>query len=323
MHCPTAPTLAGDRDPDRLDRPQVGTFHSTGAAQRCRTSSSRLLARAGREARRAHRGLDDRARDSAELYYPGQYDVIPNGVDMERFHPLVAPVPGVARPEPREHPVRRPARSAQGRAGPDQRHARGGRAHRRPRAAAGRGRFLPAPADRGVGRRRRAAARALPRPRAQRRPAALVRDRRRLRLARDRQRELRHRAGRGHGGGPRGGVLRHPGLPLGGDPGENAACFPPGDGARSRARSRAGATIPSGAGRLAAAGRLRSLEFAWPRVIDRIEAVYREPCGHHRAALRALRRLSAHEPAAEPARRPPTAPAAAAARFRRRCGGAS
>ena len=42
---------------------------------------------------------------------------------------------------------------------------------------------------------------------------------------------------------------------------------------------------PERRGRLAEAGRQRALDFAWPRVVDRIEAVYREAVGQHRAAL--------------------------------------
>ena len=33
-----------------------------------------------------------------------------------------------------------------------------------------------------------------------------------------------------------------------------------------------------------AAGRIRALDFAWPRVVDRIEAVYRNAVGQRRAA---------------------------------------
>ena len=68
-------------------------------------------------------------------------------------------------------------------------------------------------------------------------------------------------------------------------PGENAACFPPGD---VRALERVLSTLVDDAarrGRLAEAGRQRALDFAWPRVVDRIEAVYRNAVGQHRAAL--------------------------------------
>jgi phosphatidylinositol alpha-mannosyltransferase len=68
-------------------------------------------------------------------------------------------------------------------------------------------------------------------------------------------------------------------------PGENAACFRPGD-VRALARTLANLVDdPERRGRLAEAGRQRALDFAWPRVVDRIEAVYREAVGHHRAAL--------------------------------------
>jgi len=68
-------------------------------------------------------------------------------------------------------------------------------------------------------------------------------------------------------------------------PGENAATFPPGD---VRALARTLANLVDDAprrGRLAEAGRQRALDFAWPRIVDRIEAVYREAVGHHRASL--------------------------------------
>ncbi len=59
-------------------------------------------------------------------------------------------------------------------------------------------------------------------------------------------------------------------------PGENAEAFPPGDVASlARALVRL-IEDPARRAELALRGRARALEFAWPRVTDRIEAVYRE-----------------------------------------------
>lgn len=84
-HCPLAPSLpmiAVDAAPC----PQVGTFHTTGGAgllqdvfqSRLRRTVERLDARIA---------VSPTARESAERYFPGRYHVIPNGVDVEKFHP--------------------------------------------------------------------------------------------------------------------------------------------------------------------------------------------------------------------------------------------
>ena len=54
------------------------------------------------------------AREYASQMFPGDYEVIPNGVDIARFHPDVQPFERWRDPERRESAVRRPARSAQG-----------------------------------------------------------------------------------------------------------------------------------------------------------------------------------------------------------------
>lgn len=83
-HCPAAPSLPL-LAVAAADCPQVGTFHMTG-----RNALQQLLK--GPLARRMAR-LDARiavsatARECAEHYFGGSYAVIPNGVDVERFHP--------------------------------------------------------------------------------------------------------------------------------------------------------------------------------------------------------------------------------------------
>jgi len=88
-HAPLVPTL-----PLMAIRaascPQVGTFHTT-------AGRSRLLEWAGSYLASTVEKLDARiavsttARDFAAHYFPGHYEIIPNGVDVERFRPDVAP----------------------------------------------------------------------------------------------------------------------------------------------------------------------------------------------------------------------------------------
>jgi phosphatidylinositol alpha-mannosyltransferase len=69
-------------------------------------------------------------------------------------------------------------------------------------------------------------------------------------------------------------------------PNRDASVFPPGD---VPALARAIAQLvedPARRGRLAEAGRRRALEFAWPAVVDRIEAVYRASVEHSPRARR-------------------------------------
>ena len=69
---------------------QVGTFHTTG-------NRSAMLAWARGyltpvvEKLGARIAVSNTARDYAAEYFPGEYHVIPNGVDIERFHPSVKP----------------------------------------------------------------------------------------------------------------------------------------------------------------------------------------------------------------------------------------
>ena len=69
---------------------QVGTFHTTGGRSRLlELMKGHLAPLIGKlDARIA---VSNTARDYAATYFPGHYEVIPNGVDIERFHPAVLP----------------------------------------------------------------------------------------------------------------------------------------------------------------------------------------------------------------------------------------
>ena len=68
----------------------VGTFHSGGGRSFLQDTFSEWLGRA--VARLDTRiAVSRTAEASARLYYPGEYAIIPNGVDVERFRPDLAP----------------------------------------------------------------------------------------------------------------------------------------------------------------------------------------------------------------------------------------
>ena len=72
------------------------------------------------------------------------------------------------------------------------------------------------------------------------------------------------------------------------NPGENAEAFPPGDVVSlARVVSRL-VDDPARRQVLAERGRTRALEFAWPRVTEQIEGVYREVLGHRAAAAHSV-----------------------------------
>ncbi len=89
VHCPTAPTLPIFAV-QVSDRPTVGTFHSTGGRTALQDLFRPLVVGA-MERLDGRIAVSVTARATAELYHAGPYDVIPNGVDIERFHPLVKP----------------------------------------------------------------------------------------------------------------------------------------------------------------------------------------------------------------------------------------
>ena len=83
---PTLPVLAVRTAPCA----KVGTFHMTGNPDVWMNAAAGLVRRdIGKlDARIA---VSSTARDFSQLLFPGEYHVVPNGVDLDRFHPSVAP----------------------------------------------------------------------------------------------------------------------------------------------------------------------------------------------------------------------------------------
>lgn len=90
-HCPTAPSLP-ILAIQTATCPQVATFHTTSGRSLLQDAFQPLLSKVvGRlDARIA---VSATAAECAREYYPGDYHVIPNGVDVERFHPARPPFP--------------------------------------------------------------------------------------------------------------------------------------------------------------------------------------------------------------------------------------
>jgi len=89
IHSPNAPTLPLFAA-QVSDRPTVGTFHCTGGRTALHDLFSPLVSRA-MDRLDARIAVSSTAKATAELYDRGPYKVIPNGVDVERFHPFVRP----------------------------------------------------------------------------------------------------------------------------------------------------------------------------------------------------------------------------------------
>ena len=76
--------------------PVVGTFHASFAPgplwdvlyRRLRAFSGRVVGRLDQRL-----AVSSEARRSIDAYFPGEYQVVPNGVDCDRFHPDVAALP--------------------------------------------------------------------------------------------------------------------------------------------------------------------------------------------------------------------------------------
>jgi phosphatidylinositol alpha-mannosyltransferase len=90
-HAPLVPTL-----PLMAIRaascPQVGTFHTTAGRSRMLEWARSYLSPTV-EKLDARIAVSTTARDFVAHYFPGDYEIIPNGVDVDRFRPDVAPFP--------------------------------------------------------------------------------------------------------------------------------------------------------------------------------------------------------------------------------------
>ena len=283
VHNPLAPTLPV-MAVQVSDRATVGTFHSTGGKTAMQDIFHGLLAKvvARLDGRIA---VSTTAKATAALYHSEPFEVIPNGVDVERFHPLVAPfaewkdpnkvnILFVGRLDPRKgvHDLMAAMPEVIERTEGRARLLVVGDSYLRPQIEA----EVPADARRHVHFLGHVPSADLPRwyatgdlfcsPAIGNESFGIV-----LVEAMAAGRAL---------------VCSDiPGYRTVVTPNQNAATFAPGD-VKALARTLAQlCDDPERRSRLAAAGRLRALDFAWPRVVDRIEVVYRDAVGHRRAAL--------------------------------------
>lgn len=283
VHCPTAPTLPIFAV-QVSDRPTVGTFHSTGGRTAMQDFFKPLVV--GAMSRLDGRiAVSTTAKATAELYHPGPYEIIPNGVDVERFHPLVAPFPQwkdpaftnilfVGRLDPRKGvqdliaAMPEVVMRTDGRV----RLLVVGDSYLRPQIMAG----VPNSVREHVHFLGHVPSADLPRwyatgdifcsPATGNESFGIV---------------LVEAMAAG-----RAVVCSDiPGYRTVVTPNQDAAVFPPGDvPALARVLSQL-VEDPERRGRIAETGRRRALEFSWPSVVDRIEAVYREAAGRRAAAL--------------------------------------
>ncbi len=283
VHCPTAPTLP-IFSIQVSDRPTVGTFHSTGGRTALQDFFKPLVVGAI-ERLDARIAVSTTARATAEIYHPGPYEVIPNGVDVERFHPLVSPFPEwrdpaftnilfVGRLDPRKGvqdliaAMPEVVERTDGRA----RLLVVGDSYLRPQIMAG----VPSFVREHVHFLGHVPSADLPRwyatgdvfcsPATGNESFGIV---------------LVEAMAAG-----RAVVCSDiPGYRTVVNPGRDAAVFPPGDvPALARVLSQL-VEDPIRRGRLAEEGRRRALDFSWPSVVDRIEAVYRDAAGRRASAL--------------------------------------
>jgi phosphatidyl-myo-inositol alpha-mannosyltransferase len=83
-HCPAAPSLPL-LAVAAAECPQVGTFHMTGRNRLQEVFTGPLTRRMARLDTRV--AVSATAQECAEHYFGGTYRIIPNGVDVDRFHP--------------------------------------------------------------------------------------------------------------------------------------------------------------------------------------------------------------------------------------------
>lgn len=89
-HCPAAPSIP-ILAIQSATCPQVGTFHSTHPRGFLQDLFKSYLTDTVVSRLDARIAVSRTAEESAQLYYPGHYHIIPNGVDVERFHPGLEP----------------------------------------------------------------------------------------------------------------------------------------------------------------------------------------------------------------------------------------
>jgi len=94
-HCPLVPTLpaltiVSDRSGARL----VGTFHAA-AEKNNIYALLRPLVEWGAQHLDHRIAVSEPCRDFLSKYFPGEYEIIPNGIDSSRFHPGIEPVEGL------------------------------------------------------------------------------------------------------------------------------------------------------------------------------------------------------------------------------------
>ena len=162
----------------------VATFHAFAGWSPAYEFGKRMLARF---ARRLHGriAVSAVARHFIDRYFPGDYKVIPNGVDVDRLA-HAQPIARYPRRHP-EHPLRRAVREPQGRDVPVEGLSAAAQARHQLPPAAGRHR-APGTRDQALHRHAPARRSRAPRPDQRRRQGALLRDGRRVRLAGDRGR---------------------------------------------------------------------------------------------------------------------------------------
>ncbi|MCK4548806.1 MAG: glycosyltransferase family 4 protein [Candidatus Krumholzibacteria bacterium] len=94
-HCPLVPTLPALTIVSDLSGAKlVGTFHAA-AEKNGLYAILRPLVEWGAQHLDHRIAVSEPARKFVEKYFPGKYEIIPNGIDSERFHPGIAPVEGL------------------------------------------------------------------------------------------------------------------------------------------------------------------------------------------------------------------------------------